>query len=490
MPLVIVAIGVALLLLLMIRFKMNGFIALVLVALAVGLMQGMPLDKVIVSIKNGVGGTLGSLALIMGFGAMLGKLLADCGGAQRIATTLINKSGKKHIQWAVVLTGFTVGFALFYEVGFVLMLPLVFTIAASARIPLLYVGVPMAAALSVTHGFLPPHPGPAAIATIFHADMGKTLLYGTILAIPTVILAGPVFARFLKGIDKPIPEGLHNPKVFTEEEMPGFGVSVWTSLVPVILMAMRAVAEMILPKGHAFLPIAEFFGDPVMATLIAVLIALFTFGLNRGRSMEQINDTLTSSIKIIAMMLLIIGGGGAFKQVLVDSGMDKYIASIMHESNMSPLFMAWSIAAVLRIALGSATVAAITAGGIAAPLIATTGVSPELMVIAVGSGSVIFSHVNDPGFWLFKEYFNLTIGETIKSWSGAGNHYLSLRPGGLSAAGDGGVRSLSPQKKAGPREAGRPFLSDMLFAAQRSARREVIRRRLSCSPPCAVYPDP
>ncbi|MCM2963844.1 gluconate transporter [Escherichia coli] len=392
MPLVIVAIGVILLLLLMIRFKMNGFIALVLVALAVGLMQGMPLDKVIGSIKAGVGGTLGSLALIMGFGAMLGKMLADCGGAQRIATTLIAKFGKKHIQWAVVLTGFTVGFALFYEVGFVLMLPLVFTIAASANIPLLYVGVPMAAALSVTHGFLPPHPGPTAIATIFNADMGKTLLYGTILAIPTVILAGPVYARVLKGIDKPIPEGLYSAKTFSEEEMPSFGVSVWTSLVPVVLMAMRAIAEMILPKGHAFLPVAEFLGDPVMATLI-------------------------SSIKIIAMMLLIIGGGGAFKQVLVDSGVDKYIASMMHETNISPLLMAWSIAAVLRIALGSATVAAITAGGIAAPLIATTGVSPELMVIAVGSGSVIFSHVNDPGFWLFKEYFNLTIGETIKSWS-------------------------------------------------------------------------
>lgn len=417
MPLVIVAIGVILLLLLMIRFKMNGFITLVLVALAVGLMQGMPLDKVIGSIKAGVGGTLGSLALIMGFGAMLGKMLADCGGAQRIATTLIAKFGKKHIQWAVVLTGFTVGFALFYEVGFVLMLPLVFTIAASANIPLLYVGVPMAAALSVTHGFLPPHPGPTAIATIFNADMGKTLLYGTILAIPTVILAGPVYARVLKGIDKPIPEGLYSAKTFSEEEMPSFGVSVWTSLVPVVLMAMRAIAEMILPKGHAFLPVAEFLGDPVMATLIAVLIAMFTFGLNRGRSMDQINDTLVSSIKIIAMMLLIIGGGGAFKQVLVDSGVDKYIASMMHETNISPLLMAWSIAAVLRIALGSAPVAAITAGGIAAPLIATTGVSPELMVIAVGSGSVIFSHVNDPGFWLFKEYFNLTIGETIKSWS-------------------------------------------------------------------------
>ena len=417
MPLLYVAIGVALLLLLMIRFKLNGFIALILVALAVGVMQGMPVNKVITSIKAGVGGTLGSLALIMGFGAMLGKLLADCGGAQRIANTLIEKFGTKHIQWALVLTGFIVGFALFYEVGFVLMLPLVFSVAASARVPLLYVGVPMAAALSVTHGFLPPHPGPTAIATLFNADMGKTLLFGTLLGIPTVILAGPVYARFLKNIDKPIPQGLYNPKTFTEAEMPSFGVSVWTALVPVVLMALRAVAEMLLPKGHVLLPYAEFFGDPVMATLIAVLIAIFTFGLNRGRTMEQVMDTLTDSIKIIAMMLLIIGGGGAFKQVLVDSGVDKYIASMMHSTQLSPIFMAWSIAAVLRIALGSATVAAITAGGIVAPLIVTSGASPELMVIAVGSGSVIFSHVNDPGFWLFKEYFNLTIGETIRSWS-------------------------------------------------------------------------
>ncbi|QBR50905.1 gluconate transporter [Erwinia sp. QL-Z3] len=418
MPLVIVAIGVVLLLLLMIRLKLNGFIALILVALAVGVMQGMPVNKVIGSIKAGVGGTLGSLALIMGFGAMLGKLLADCGGAQRIATTLIAKFGTKHIQWAVVLTGFTVGFALFYEVGFVLLLPLVLTIAASARVPLLYVGVPMAAALSVTHGFLPPHPGPTAIATLFHADMGKTLLFGTLLGIPTVILAGPVYTRFLKSIDKPIPEGLYNKKTFTEAEMPGFGVSVWTALVPVVLMALRAVAEMVLPKGHPLLAYAEFFGDPIMATLIAVLIAIFTFGLNRGRTMDEVMQTLTDSIKIIAMMLLIIGGGGAFKQVLVDSGGDKYIAGMMEGSTISPILMAWSIAAALRIALGSATVAAITAGGIVAPIIATTGVSPELMVIAVGSGSVIFSHVNDPGFWLFKEYFNLTIGETIRAWSG------------------------------------------------------------------------
>ncbi len=417
MPFLSVAIGVALLLLLMIRFKLNGFIALILVALAVALLLGMPIDKVIASAEKGVGGTLGKLALIIGFGSMLGKLLADCGAAQRIASTLIEKSGRQYIQWAVVLTGFIVGFSLFYEVGFVLLLPLVFTIAASARIPVLYIGVPMAAALSVTHGFLPPHPGPTAIAAIFHADMGKTLLLGTILAIPTVILAGPIYARFLKGIDKPIPEGLFNQRTFTEKEMPSFAVSVWTALVPVILMAVRALAEMLLPSGLALLVYAEFIGDPVMATLIAVLIAIFTYGLNRGRSIDEVMNSIADSVKIIAMILLIIGGGGAFMQVLVDSGVDRHIASIMHGSGVSPILLAWSIAAFLRIALGSATVAAITAGGIVAPLIATTGTSPELMVLAVGSGSVIFSHVNDPGFWMFKEYFNLSIMETVKSWS-------------------------------------------------------------------------
>ena len=420
MPLVIVAIGVVLLLLLMIRFKMNGFIALVLVALAVGLMQGMPLDKVIVSIKNGVGGTLGSLALIMGFGAMLGKMLADCGGAQRIATTLIAKFGKKHIQWAVVLTGFTVGFALFYEVGFVLMLPLVFTIAAAANIPLLYVGVPMAAALSVTHGFLPPHPGPTAIATIFHADMGKTLLFGTILAIPTVILAGPVYARFLKGIDKPIPEGLYSAKTFTEEEMPGFGVSVWTSLVPVILMAMRAVAEMILPKGHAFLGVAEFLGDPVMATLIAVLIAMFTFGLNRGRSMDQINDTLTSSIKIIAMMLLIIGGGGAFKQVLVDSGVGPALGEALTGMGLPIAITCFVLAAAVRIIQGSATVACLTAVGLVMPVIEQlnfSGAQMAALSICIAGGSIVVSHVNDAGFWLFGKFTGATEAQTLKTWT-------------------------------------------------------------------------
>ena len=419
MPLIIIAFGVLMLLILMLPLRVNGFIALILVALSVGVLEGMPVIEVIKSIKNGVGGTLGSLALIMGFGAMLGKLLADCGGAQRIATTLIATFGDKKIQWAVTLTGFIVGFALFYEVGFVLLLPLILTIAATLGISPLYIGIPMAAALSVTHGFLPPHPGPTAIAQIFKADMGKTLLYGTIIGIPTVILAGPILTKlpFIRAINHPVEEGLYNTKTFTEQQMPSFRVSLFTALIPVILMSIRAISEMTLNNGHWLLPYVEFFGDPVIATLISVLIAIFTFGLLRGRSMSDINTSLVDSIKIIAMMLLIIGGGGAFKQVLVDSGVKVYIEQMMHESTISPIVMAWLIAALLRLALGSATVAALTAGGIVFPLIASTGVSPELMVIATGAGSVVFSHVNDPGFWLFKEYFNLSITETLKSWS-------------------------------------------------------------------------
>lgn len=419
MPLIIIAFGVLMLLILMLPLRVNGFIALILVALSVGVLEGMPVMEVIKSIKNGVGGALGSLALIMGFGAMLGKLLADCGGAQRIATTLIATFGDKKIQWAVTLTGFIVGFALFYEVGFVLLLPLILTIAATLGISPLYIGIPMAAALSVTHGFLPPHPGPTAIAQIFKADMGKTLLYGTIIGIPTVILAGPILTKlpFIRAINHPVEEGLYNTKTFTEQQMPSFRVSLITALIPVILMSIRAISEMTLNNGHWLLPYVEFFGDPVIATLISVLIAIFTFGLLRGRSMSDINASLVDSIKIIAMMLLIIGGGGAFKQVLVDSGVKVYIEQIMHGSTISPIVMAWLIAALLRLALGSATVAALTAGGIVFPLISSTGVSPELMVIATGAGSVVFSHVNDPGFWLFKEYFNLSITETLKSWS-------------------------------------------------------------------------
>lgn len=416
MPLIIVGIGVALLLLLMIGFKLNGFVTLIIVSLVVGLAEGMPITKILGSIQSGVGGTLGSLALVIGFGSILGRLMENSGGAQRIATTLINKFGKKYIQWAVVTTGFVVGIALFYEIGVVLLIPLVFTIAVAAEVPLLYVGIPMVAALSVTHGFLPPHPGATAIAVIYKADMGLTLLYGILIAIPTVIVAGPVFARFVK-INHGVPEHLFEKKSFKDEEMPGFGVSVFTALIPVFLMAAATIAKLTLPAKSQIVVFLTFIGDPIMALLIAVIVAIFTFGVNRGKKMAEIAKISEGALTSIAIILLVIAGGGAFKQVLIDSGVGKYVAHLVQGSNMSPIFLAWLIAACLRIAQGSATIAAITAAGIVMPVIQATHARPELMVLATGAGSLIFSHVNDPGFWMFKEFFNLSIPETLSSWS-------------------------------------------------------------------------
>ena len=417
MPLLIVAIGVVLLLLLMIKFKLNGFISLILVALFVGVAEGMTPIKTVTSIQNGVGSTLGSLALILGFGAMFGKLIADSGAAQRISRSLINKFGIKRIQWAVVITGFIVGIAMFYEVGFVLLIPLVFTIAEFTELPLLYVGIPMAAALSVTHGFLPPHPGPVAIATIYGASISMTLIYGIIIAIPTVIIAGPLFSKCVKKFDHKANNNLFKAEIFSEEEMPSFSISVLTAIIPPILMAFAAICEMTLAKTSQIRHFAEFVGSPLMAMFISVIVAIFTLGIMRGKKIEDVMKTVAEAASGIAMILLIVGGGGALKQVLIDSGVGKYIAVIMAGTNISPLILAWIIAAILRLSLGSATVAAMTTAGIVLPMISATSVNPALMVLATGAGSLIFSHVNDPGFWMFKEYFGLSIGETIKSWS-------------------------------------------------------------------------
>ncbi|MCY9019403.1 gluconate:H+ symporter [Priestia aryabhattai] len=418
MPIVFICIGVVLLLLLMVVFKLNAFISLVIVGLLVGIMEGMSPNEAMASITSGLGGTLGSLTLVLGFGGMLGKLMADSGGAQRIAVTLIKAFGKKRVQLAAVLTAFIVGIALFFETGVVVLIPLVFTIAAEASVPILYIGMPVVAALITMHGFVPPHPGPTAVAGIYDANLGKTLLYGIIIAIPAVIISGPLYTKLFKkeDLEVEIPKGLFNPKHFTEEEMPGFGISVFTALIPVILIAFQAIVEIVMPNS-ALVPTAQFLGNPGIALLIAVIVAIYTFGLNRGKKMPELMNSITQSVSSIAMILLIIGGGGAFKQVLIDSHVDKYVAGLMEGSTMSPLILAWLIAAILRVVLGSATVAGLTAAGIAAPLVAATHVSPELMVLATGAGSMTFSHVNDAGFWIYKEFFNLTIGKTIKTWS-------------------------------------------------------------------------
>jgi len=417
MPLFIVILGILLLFILIAKFKLNAFITFIIVSLFVGIAEGMEPISVVDSIQKGIGNILGFLVIILGLGAMLGKLVADSGAAQRITTHLVEKFGKKNIQWAVVLTGFIVGIPMFYSVGFVILVPLVFTIAAATGLPLLYVGLPMLASLSVTHGYLPPHPAPTALASMFNADIGKTLLYGIIVAIPAIIVAGPIFSRTLKNINAtPLKEFL-NPIILKEEEMPSMANSIISALLPVILIAIAALAQLLLPADFLLTKILVFMGNPAIAMLIAVLVAIYTLGLGRGKSMKKVMDSVGSAITGITMVLLIIAGSGALKQVLIDSGVSEYIGGILEQSSISPLILAWLIATVIRVCVGSATVAGLTAAGIVLPLVQGTGVSPELMVLAIGSGSLMLSHVNDSGFWLFKEYFNLSVNDTLKSWT-------------------------------------------------------------------------
>ena len=417
MPLVIVIIGILILFLLIARFKLNPFITFILVSLFVGISEGMDLETVVTSIQDGIGNTLGFLVMILGLGAMLGKLVADSGAAQRITSKLVDRFGRKYIQWALVLTGFIVGIPLFYSVGFVILVPLVFTVAATTGLPLLYVGLPMLASLSVTHGYLPPHPAPTAITVMFNADMGKTLVYGIIVAIPAIIIAGPFFSRTLKNINATPLKEFVNPRILKDEEMPGMGISIFTALLPILLIALATLADLFLPPDFLFKNIISFLGNPVIAMLISVLVAIYTLGLGRGKKMKEVMESVSSSISGITMVLLIIAGAGALKEVLVDSGVSQYIADLLKGSSLSPLFLAWLIATVIRVCVGSATVAGLTAAGIVLPMIESTGVSPELMVLAIGSGSLMLSHVNDSGFWLFKEYFNLSVRDTLRSWT-------------------------------------------------------------------------
>lgn len=417
MPLFIVIIGILLLFLLIAQFKLNAFISFVIVSLVVGVAEGMEFLLVLDAIQKGIGKTLGSLIMILGFGAMLGKLVADSGAAQRITTQLVDKFGKKNIQWAVVLTGFIVGIPMFYTVGFVILIPLVFTVAATTGLPLIYVGLPMLASLSVTHGYLPPHPAPTGIAVMFNADIGKTLLYGLIVAVPAIIIAGPLFSRTIKNIKATPLQEFVNTKVLSDEEMPSTATSIITALFPVILIGIAALANLILPEKSILLQITSIIGNPVFAMLLSVLLAIFTLGLNRGRTMKEVMDSVSHAIAGITMVLLIIAGAGGLKEVLIDSGVSDYIGNLMKGSSISPLILAWLIATVIRVCVGSATVAGLTAAGIAMPLLSSSGVSPELMVLAIGSGSLMLSHVNDGGFWLYKEYFNLSVKDTLRTWT-------------------------------------------------------------------------
>lgn len=426
MPLLIVLIGVALLIFMIVKLKLNTFVSLVITSFIVALLLGLPLAKIPETIETGIGGQLGHLAIIFGFGSMLGKLVSDAGGGYRIATTLIDKFGRRWIQVAVILASFIIGLALFFEVGLVVVLPIIFIIARELDMPLMYLGIPMAATLNVTHAFLPPHPAPTAISGILGANLGHVLLLGIIAAIPTIIIAGPVFNWFLhkvypkvyrKDIDISV---LGEYKEFNIDETPKFGISVLTAMMPVILIAVATICSFIFPKSNSINEFIQFIGAPDLAMLLSLIFAIFTMGLWRNKGMSEISNSMVTSIKQISVMLLIIGGGGAFKQVLVDGGISKYISTLFAQTNISPILAAWLITAILRVSLGSSIVAAMTAAGLVAPMahqFGSNSAMAALMVLAVGAGSVFCDHVNDAGFWMIKEYFGLSLKETLLSWS-------------------------------------------------------------------------
>tara|TARA_B110000046_G_scaffold119754_1_gene126434 strand:- start:2969 stop:4285 length:1317 start_codon:yes stop_codon:yes gene_type:complete len=417
MPLIIISVGILSLFLLIIVFRLNAFIAFIIVSIGIGIGQGMELNSIVISIENGIGNTLGFLVIILGLGAMVGKLVAESGAAQKITNGLINLFGIKNTRTAVMLTGFIVGITMFYSVGFVILVPLVFTVAASTGLSLISIALPMLAALSVTHGFLPPHPAPSALSVMFEADLGKTLLYGILVAIPSIIISGPILAKFIPKVDaKPLKEFMAS-KIFEENELPSLSNSLITALLPVILIGFSTILNSFISPDSFLYSIIKFIGNPVIALLLTVLIGIYTLGIARGNSMEGIMKIFGSAVSGITMVLLIISGAGALKQILIDSGVSSYIGGLLELSSMSPLIIAWLIATLIRFSVGSATVAGLTTAGIVLPLVQSSGVSPELMVLAIGSGSLMLSHVNDAGFWLFKEYFNLSVKETLSTWT-------------------------------------------------------------------------
>lgn len=417
MSLLILIASILLLLILISGVKLNAFITLVIAAFFVGIAKEMPFTDLINSIQQGVGSTLGSLILIIAFGVVLGNLLSDSGAAQRISSVMIRSFGVRHIKWAMVITGFSVGISMFYNAGFIILIPMVFAVAKSTKQPIIYLGIAVASALSITHGFLPPHPGPTAIAVIFKANIGKTLIYGLLVALPSLFAAGIVFPEFIKKINAFPPKGLFESKTFVEAEMPSFGISIVTALVPVFLMGMATFSELTLSEESALRSVLLFIGNPTTSMLIAVLFAVFSLGIFRGRKMQDIMDKSGSAMSSATMIILIIGAGGAFKQVLIDSGMGTDLSQFFEKSSLSPLVLGWLIATIIRIALGSATVAGLTAAGIVQPLVVASGVSPELMVLSIGAGSLMCSHVNDTGFWMFKEYFGISVSDTFKTWT-------------------------------------------------------------------------
>ena len=412
--------AVVALIVLIARFKLHPFIALILVSLGLGMLAGMPLGAVVKAFQDGVGSVLGFIAVVVGLGTMLGKMMAESGGAARIATTLIAKFGETRVHWAIMFVAFIVGIPVFFQVGFVLLIPLVFTIARRTGMSLVKIGLPLVAGLSVVHGLVPPHPAAMLAVGAYQADVGLTIAYAILVGLPTASLAGPIYAswiapRITLPSENPVADQLAGG---VEREMPSFGISVFTVLLPVILMLFASTADVMLEQGNTLRSALDFVGSPIVSLLIALLFSFWSLGYMQGLTRDQILKFANDCLAPTAAILLVIGAGGGFNRVLVESGVGKAVADVAVGSQASPLVLAWTIAALIRVATGSATVAMTTAAGIVAPIaLATPGTSAELLVLATGAGSLVLSHVNDSGFWLIKEFFNMTVPQTLKTWT-------------------------------------------------------------------------
>jgi GntP family gluconate:H+ symporter len=417
------AIAVVALIVLIARFKLHPFLALITVSLALGIVAGMPLGGVIKAFQDGVGTVLGFIAIVVALGTMLGKLMAESGGATRIATTLITLFGERRVHWAIMFVAFIVGIPVFFQVGFVLLIPLIFTIARRSGLSLVKIGLPLVAGLSVVHGMVPPHPAAMLAVGAYQADMGLTILYAILVGLPTAALAGPIYATWITPrvqlpAQNPMADQLVGLSDAGSRELPRFGISLFTILLPVLLMLVATAADVAFSPASPARQTLDFIGSPIVALLLALLFAFWSLGFRQRFTSDQILKFAGDALAPTATILLVIGAGGGFNRVLLESGVGKAIADAAVGSHASPLLLAWTVAALIRVATGSATVAMTTAAGIVAPVAAATpGTSPELLVLATGAGSLVLSHVNDSGFWLIKEFFNMTVPQTLKTWT-------------------------------------------------------------------------
>jgi GntP family gluconate:H+ symporter len=403
------------------QFKINPFIVLFTVSLGLALVTGMPAQAIVKSFETGVGATLGHIAIVIALGTMLGKMMAESGGADRIAQTLIRLFGEKHLPWAMVIVGFVVGLPVFFEVGFVLLVPIAFNVAKRTGTSLVLVGLPMVAGLSVVHGLLPPHPAAMLAVTAYNADIGRTIAYALLIGIPTAIVAGPLYAKLIAphvhlDPNNPIAEQFidDSPK----RDLPSFGVTLATLFLPVVLMLVGSWADNISAPKSAVNNVLHLLGGADVALLIGVIVSFITLGRMRGFTRDAILKFSNECLAPTATITLLVGAGGGFGRILQDSGTSQAIVDVALHAHISILVLAWLVAALVRLATGSATVAMSTAAGIVAPIaMHMTGVRPELLTIATGAGSLVFSHVNDGGFWIVKEYFNMSVAQTMKTWS-------------------------------------------------------------------------